>query len=235
MWCSDLGFGPSITESGSSTPLVKPSRYVQTRLAHWQKQGPSVTLNSQTDAPPLATTDQPFVVSVSLDAKTLQLHEHGKDDLMRQASSGQWLYNPASLSASFTIQSAKLQEETVLVEWSEEPGHCSVIPLVYLLSNDYSPQARQERHDTLTPTVAKVELLMVWRRSCWLSGGGAIDYLEEELLIVWRRSCWLSGGGAVDCLEEELLSVWRRSCWMSGGGAIDYLEEELLIVWRRSC
>ena len=47
-------------------------------------------------------------------------------------------------------------EEHVLIEWNEEPSHCSTIPLVFLLSNDYSDEARQSRREDRVPTTAKV-------------------------------------------------------------------------------
>ena len=49
-----------------------------------------------------------------------------------------------------------ITEEHVLIEWNEEPGHCSTIPLVFLLSNDYSDEARQSRREDRVPSTAKV-------------------------------------------------------------------------------
>lgn len=151
-------------------------------------------MTAQTDAMPLTTTARPFAVAVSLDAKTLQLREHGKDDSMRfngtwlrhqchcpkcrQSSSGQWLFNPANLLPTYTIRSAKLQDETVLIEWNEEPAHCSMMPLVYLLSNDYSTQSRQRRHQALVPTVAKGELPTVQYDDIIRCGRGLLRWLE---------------------------------------------------------
>ncbi|KAI0210552.1 Trimethyllysine dioxygenase [Lamellibrachia satsuma] len=154
----------------------------------------SFSLASQTGAMPMTRIDDSFAVRVSPDAKTLELSECGKDVNMRfngtwlrhrchcpkckQVNSGQWLFNPATLSPAYTIQSTKLQDENLLIEWNEEPAHITIIPLVFLLSNDYSTESRLWRHKSLEPTVAKGEFPTVEYDEVMRSGQSLLRWLE---------------------------------------------------------